>query len=608
MASFLIGFINTIFIILCTYSILDILSFLYIIPPSLWVPFNKRYLSTFPRELSFILIFFYCFKYILFKQTMAYKSVTSFFSYYSHSHRKTLYLWVSFLFIFILYTYVFVFQHYYNFHTHIDLTIYGNACQNYLWSSIKQDLYLLSDHFEPLLILFSPLCNIYNPGLALMIVQLSFFMIGGLGIYKLAKSLRTTIFLQHLLTFAYILFLPIITVINADFHLATLCVGILPWVFYFYNEKKYLYFGIGILLFLCLKESESLIAITIAVFIFIDAYKNKDKHKYIISISLFVVAGSLFYWIMHWVYPHFLGHESHYFSGTVNGRYTHLGGSLKEVITTIFTNPGIILKTIFTLKKIVYVFCILVPFSFVHLLYPKYLLLVSVPFALNLLTNYPAQITRDYHYDIEIQVILFITFIFIISDRRFKYNFYRIRYYFSKLMNYVGCKKAISYNHIRLVVIILLVGGFSQRQYSILVRKYSYDHYNAMNSSYTMVKPRYDDVIKVIHRYIPSGSSVIGAPDTILSHLFHYRSLYELCKDEGKAGYIVLKDYEYIAEYNNQDPKLVYPKKVYCTYWSNRKDISNYILLDLEKDYIFLSKNEIPNLFIFKKRKLQEHP
>ena len=584
----LISFLNTLFFIICIYYTIETLSLLNIIPTLLWAPIAKRWVYTFPRDLCFILIFFYFFKYITFQKTIAYTKINSFFSFYSKNQKNNLYFFILFFILFIFYIYVLIIKHYFSFSTHIDLAIYGNACQNYLWSSVKQDLYLLSDHFEPLLILFSPLCSNYNPGIVLMMIQLSIFMIGGLGIYKLAKSLHFKKIYQTLLTFGYLLFIPIVNVIKWDFHLIVLCTGVLPWVFYFYNEKKYIYFSIFIIIFLCLKESASLIVITMAIFIFIDAYQKKDKKKYILSISLFIVASSLFYWIMHWVYPYFLGAESRYFSSPVSGRYSHLGGSLKEVLTTIFTNPSVIINTIFTERKMMYLFYILGPFSFIHILYPRYLLLVSAPFALNLLTNYLEQTGRAYHYDIEIQVILFITFLFIISDKKFKYHFYIIRTYFYKFTkNFIPTKK-ISYNNIRTVVILILVCGFSQKQFSVFLSQYT-------------VHSNYDNIIKVIHNYIPKNASVMGGPDTILAHLFDYKKMYELCKDEDKSDYIVLFNYNDIVDYNNINPQLVYPKTLKCLYWSNKKDISKHIFFNLEDNYTLLSKNEIPNLFIFKK-------
>src|ERR1043166_26053 len=90
----------------------------------------------------------------------------------------------------IIYSLISLVNHY-NFRTYaLDLGLYTNALYDYInfqWndSSVFKEHYenLLASHFDLYLIIFSPFSLLFG-SYTLLLIQISFILIGGIGIYK----------------------------------------------------------------------------------------------------------------------------------------------------------------------------------------------------------------------------------------------------------------------------------------------------------------------------------------------------------------------------------------------------------------------------------------
>jgi hypothetical protein len=145
-----------------------------------------------------------------------------------------------------------------SFQTGMDLVIYSNACRGALFSTVKGDVWLLADHFEPLLILFTPLCRAFTPALALLAVQTASFGVGAFGIHALARHQGWRPSLAWLAALLYLAFSGHVSMAYYDFHLLTLTLGLIPWLWWSVQAGRYGWVLALSLLYLGLKESAAL--------------------------------------------------------------------------------------------------------------------------------------------------------------------------------------------------------------------------------------------------------------------------------------------------------------------------------------------------------------
>jgi uncharacterized membrane protein len=293
-----------------------------------------------------------------------------------------------------------VYLRYMSFQAGMDLAIYANACRNGLFSTMKGDVWLLADHFEPLLGAFVPLCRRFDPALVLLFAQELSFGIGALGLYALAvrrdwrKSQAAT------LALLYLGFLGNVIIAYYDFHLLALALGIVPWLWWAIESEHYAGAALIGMLYIGLKESVPLSIVGLGGYLLL---VGPGRRRWLGVFFLIAGAGS-FVLIMKVVYPLFRhGEETMYFAKY----YGHLGANMGEFVRTIVTRPLYFLSTLTTRLKIEYVIAIFAPFLFLPVFRPQYWLPIAPAIFVNIASNDNNLLGRAYHYEAEIYPVLF---------------------------------------------------------------------------------------------------------------------------------------------------------------------------------------------------------
>lgn len=299
------------------------------------------------------------------------------------------------------------------FQTGMDLAIYANACRGALYSTMKGDVWIFADHFEPVLLLFTPLCRTISPSVALLLVQTFSFGAGSFGIYALARQQQYRPSLAWLVAILYLEFSSNVTLAYYDFHLLALTLGVIPWLWYAIAAERYGWVvGIGLLYF-GLKESVALSLIGLGAYLVVQA-RGKGK-RVGVAFALFGLVS--FALIMKVVYPLFRdGEETMYFAKY----YGHLGRNLHEFVMTFVTRPSYFFYSLFRPAKLAYIGALMLPFLFYPLVRPVFLLPVLPAVLVNILSNDPAMIGRMYHYEAEISPALFAMAVIAFSASRFR--------------------------------------------------------------------------------------------------------------------------------------------------------------------------------------------
>lgn len=289
-----------------------------------------------------------------------------------------------------------------------DLSIYANACGNQMFSSLKGNINLLGDHFEPLMYLLTPLCSVLDPALTLLSVQVLSFYIGAIGIYFVFRSQKNSRVISFLFSFAYLQFNYLVGAVYSDFHLISLAIGLIPWFAYAVFKKKYVLAFLVLLCLLGLKENMSLSLVGLGLFLL---FQKKYKES---LVSIFV-GLLLFALIMKVIYPHFRGgEETVYFKKY----YGHIGSSLGDFSVNAFTNPLLIIKTVFTKLKIKYLALVFTPFIAVVLYKPSFLFIIAPSLAINVLSGHHIMVSLQSQYETNVFPVLFVGLALIRDEAR----------------------------------------------------------------------------------------------------------------------------------------------------------------------------------------------
>ncbi|HNS13427.1 MAG TPA: DUF2079 domain-containing protein [Bacteroidia bacterium] len=245
----------------------------------------------------------------------------------------------------IIYSLVSLPNHYFFRTATLDLGLYTNALFDYAHLKLadtspfkEHSAILLSDHFDPILILFSPLSWLFKSW-TLLLVQILALVFGGQGVYRflMERFSNRNISITGMLVFY--LHYSMFSALSFDYHSNVIAASMVPWFFLFLQKEEAKRFWLFFILILICKENMALWLFFIclgSMFLF---------HKTTVKKQLFLMATiSLFYFftITAWLMP-LLSNEQAY----VQFKYSVLGSNFKEAFATIISEPVKIFKTLF---------------------------------------------------------------------------------------------------------------------------------------------------------------------------------------------------------------------------------------------------------------------
>jgi len=203
---------------------------------------------------------------------------------------KLLLLWVFVLSV--LYSLLSVLRHMHFQSGGFDLGIFDQALfqySNFLfpYNTIKER-FILGDHLNLTLPLLSPLYWIVKDVKILLIFQAVFITISTIAIYKLSLLRKFSPFVSFCLSFIYSIFWGIQFAVFFDFHPIVIGVGLLSFLLYFLESKKWKLFWITLILMLLTQENMGL---ALAAVGFIYFFKKQYRKTAVIFIIGGVITG-----------------------------------------------------------------------------------------------------------------------------------------------------------------------------------------------------------------------------------------------------------------------------------------------------------------------------
>ncbi len=306
----------------------------------------------------------------------------------------------------------------------------------------------LTDHVEPSLVLSSAVFLLWDDVRALLVWQALIMALGAWPIFLLARevlssphprplprselqrtgegstllplSRRSSIrrgrgsggggWPAVIFALIYLMFPALEAAHLAEFHAAPLAVVPIAFALLFLERQQWRRFFVAILFVIAIKEEMALIGFMLGIAALVVAAREKftsslphvqGRARLGIRWATLIVLISLAWFVLATfvIVPHFgaakyrTGGDSVYFQ-----RFGELGTTPAVLVRTLLTNPGLVLRVVLSPERLGYLGGLLASVGFLALAAP-WVLLLSLPLLMaNLLSNFPAQYSGDFHY------------------------------------------------------------------------------------------------------------------------------------------------------------------------------------------------------------------
>ena len=275
----------------------------------------------------------------------------------------------------------------------------------------------LSFHADFILILIAPLYKLWASPEALLLLQSVVLGLGAIFVYLLSLEVLKKKNISLVFSLAFLLN-PAVAYSNLyDFHPVTLATTFLLATTYFFIKKKYLFFIIFALLAALTKEEVWAIISIYGLLLLFSAFrdwlikKSLKKQDLFARVAfgsiIFILCFGVFYYLIWYAIPHSRGAEHFALS-----YYSDFGSTPNSVIKNIFLQPGKTILTIFSLRKIFYLYQMFVHLGFLSFFSPLFLIFAIPDLLINTLSSNSQLSQIFYQYTATITPFIFVSAIY----------------------------------------------------------------------------------------------------------------------------------------------------------------------------------------------------
>jgi uncharacterized membrane protein len=234
----------------------------------------------------------------------------------------------------------------------------------------------LAAHVDPILVLLAPLWMVAPSPLTLAFAQIAACALGALPVFWLGRRHFGSERPAALLALAYLAFPWLAWTALDSVHAVTFAIPLFLFAIWFLDSNRLVAFAVCAVLVAMTGELMGLPLACLGLW-----YWLSRGHR----TAGLATAGFGLAWTVLCIYvivPHFWGGESQFYA-----YFDHVGGSPEGVVGTALTDPGTILKTLFTGRDLLFLLALVVPFGASFALAPA-LAVAALPLLLaNLLSS-----------------------------------------------------------------------------------------------------------------------------------------------------------------------------------------------------------------------------
>lgn len=291
-----------------------------------------------------------------------------------------------------------------------DLGIFTNTAWNLshgygYFSSLKGGVNLLTDHQSYLFLLFGPVFALFPHPHTLLLLQALGVAAGAIPLYYIARQYSDEDdSFPALVPLLYWIYLPLRNAVRFDFHpeifLLPLALGGIAGL----QSRRKRFRILGVLAFLLAagaKESAGPVLAGIGAAWLFGAGPRQSRLFTGITGALLAAFGLFIFYFDLSVLPRLMHYNYSYASA-----YSHLGGSTEDILLSPITRPALLLKSLFALNRLKFLFALLAPFALLPLSSAAFI--AAIPGLLMLfLTDGAQRVTTGFHYAVEPAVGVF---------------------------------------------------------------------------------------------------------------------------------------------------------------------------------------------------------
>ncbi len=255
-----------------------------------------------------------------------------------------------------------------------DQALWNTAQGDILFSSIKNNINLLGDHFEPILLFIAPVYKLWPSVYVLVILQSLLLASAIIPLYRIAKYRLKERLVIFAFIISYILSRPLRGVGLFDFHPECFILPLLFWAYYFLTIRRNALLFLSLFLLLLCKEDTVFLISGLGIFAFFFQRRIKlGASLFISGIAMWILATKI-------IIPYFNPlHQYDYMNRLP------FGVTYKDNIKAVLNNPLLLSRLMLDKAKIEYCIKLFGPLGFLPLLSPAHYILIAIPLLRNLI-------------------------------------------------------------------------------------------------------------------------------------------------------------------------------------------------------------------------------
>lgn len=225
----------------------------------------------------------------------------------------------------------------------LDLGLYNNAIFDYAHLRMNDSSFLpplfdfrnqLSDHFDLMIILVSPLYYLFGSW-TLLIVQIASITSGGIAVYIYFRERSTNEWLPLAAMFHFYSLWGIYSALSFDYHSNVVAAMMVPWMFLYFERGKYGKAAVFFALMLMCKENMALWAVFIGGALYVWKRYTRDTAAAKVAAIFTLCAAAYFILALRVFMPAFTVGNDKY----IHFAFSSLGTGMGEALKTALTRP-----------------------------------------------------------------------------------------------------------------------------------------------------------------------------------------------------------------------------------------------------------------------------
>ena len=262
-------------------------------------------------------------------------------------------------------------------------TVHGDV----LGTSMLVSPHFFGEHVSPILLLVAPLYALVPDPRTLLWLQTVALASGAFAVYWIATRALRDEAAAALFSLAYLAYQPMRNANLFDFHPIALATPLLLFAFHHLESRQWVRFGLFLALAMACQEEIAILVAALGIYV---GWVHGRRKTAVALFTLGAVILALDLWV---VVPHFRNGP---FSFTY--RYSYLGSSIPEIVTSLVTHPLLVLRHTLIPAKLDYLVDVFGPVAFLPFAAPAQLLLTAPTFFQNVLSDYAQQYSTRFQY------------------------------------------------------------------------------------------------------------------------------------------------------------------------------------------------------------------